>query len=72
MKIGCSEMPKQSYLPYFDQLSETGQPLSANSQILFGTTMVLTLKVLVTSTVKILVKKLIEAIVNMYMKTGKI
>ena len=34
--------------------------------------MVLTLKVLVTSTVKILVKKLIEAIVNMYMKTGKI
>ena len=34
--------------------------------------MVSTLKVLVTSTVKILVKKLIEAIVNMYMKTGKI
>ena len=29
-------------------------------------------KVLVTSTVKIFVKKLIEAIVNMYMKTGKI
>ena len=46
--------------------------ISGNSQILFGTTMVLTLKVLVTSTVKNFVKKLIEAIVNMYMKTGKI
>jgi hypothetical protein len=34
--------------------------------------MVSTLKMLVTSTVKILVKKLTEAIVNMYMKTGKI
>ena len=27
MKIGCSEVPKPSYPPYFDQLSERYQPL---------------------------------------------
>ena len=27
IKIGCSEVPKQSYPPYFDQLSERHQPL---------------------------------------------
>ena len=27
MKIGCSEVPKPSYPPYFDLLSERHQPL---------------------------------------------
>ena len=27
MKIGCLEVPKPSYPPYFDQLSERYQPL---------------------------------------------
>ena len=29
-------MPKQSYLPYFDQLSETGQPLWQKIQKIGG------------------------------------
>ena len=38
MKIGCLEVPKASYPPYFDQLSESSQPLWLELQTLVAPT----------------------------------
>ena len=36
MKIGCSEVPKQTFPPYFYQLSERHQPLRLTDGCIYG------------------------------------